>query len=152
MESVHVSCMKIDEILLLGDLNCNFLGNNNTSLLSKLEFLLGSFNLKQLIDTPTRVTHNSSSLIDIICSSKSENIIEYGCVHTSLSDHYLVYAIRRLHQRSINSSKLMKFRSNKQLDNDDFLTKLRESSWSVLNDISDVNLYWIKWKEIFLCV
>ena len=50
MESVHFSCMKIDEILVLGDLNCNFLGNNNTSLLSKLEFLLGSYNFKQLIE------------------------------------------------------------------------------------------------------
>ena len=44
----------------------------------------------------------------------------------------------------------MKFRPNQKLDNDDFLKKLRESSWSVLNDVSDVNLCWNKWKKIFV--
>ena len=151
MESVHCSSMDIDEILLFGDLNCNFL-QNNTSLLSKLEFLLGSYSFKQLIDTPTRVTHNSSSLIDIICSTKCENIIEYGCVHSSLSDHYLVYAIRRSNQRKVNSKQLMKFQSKKQVINDEVLKKLQESSWSALDDVTDVNLYWNKWKEIFIDV
>ena len=83
--------------------------------------MLGSYNFKQLIDTPKRVTQNSSTMIDIICSTKSETIIEHGCVHTSLSDHYLVYGIRRIPQSKTNSTKLIKFRPNKQLDNDDFL-------------------------------
>ena len=96
LESVHTNGENNNDILILGDLNCNFLGNVNTPLLSNMMFLMNLYNFQQLIDTPTRVTHQSSTLIDTIFTIRNENIIEHGCIHTYLSDHFSVYAIRRV--------------------------------------------------------
>ena len=49
--------------------------------------------LTQLVTEATRVVPNSSTLIDLIYTSNDNKIEESGVIHTSISDHSLVYVV-----------------------------------------------------------
>ena len=51
--------------VLLGDFNIDYFCTQSP-LFSKLNFIVSSFNLTQLVSEPTRVSNNSSTLIDLI--------------------------------------------------------------------------------------
>ena len=88
------------EIIILGDTNCDFSlptpSNANHS--SHLREIYDLFGFRQLIEEPTRITLHSSSLIDHIATSEYRNISESGVIKTSLSDHFLIYCIRKFRE------------------------------------------------------
>ena len=55
-------------------------------MLESYKHVLGIFNLKQLINTPTRITPNSSTIIDHILCYPPENVIQSGSIPVGLSD------------------------------------------------------------------
>ncbi|CAH3195121.1 unnamed protein product, partial [Porites evermanni] len=59
------------ECILTGDINCNYLVPSDHK---EIKSILASYGLKQLISTPTRITRESKTLIDIICSNEPEKI------------------------------------------------------------------------------
>ena len=73
------------EIILLGDFNID-LQKSNLQWINNLD----TYNLHQLIKSPTRVTHNSSTLIDHIYVSETKNAIETCVPISNVSDHYPV--------------------------------------------------------------
>ena len=108
------------------------------------------YGLNQIINTPTRVTNRSASLIDVVYTTHAESVIEHGCVHTSISDHFLVYTIRKVHsKKEKHSSTTVSFRSFKNFDKKDFQEMLNTASWPDFDDITDINELWNKWKLIF---
>lgn len=58
--------------------------------------LLCKFNLKNIIDVPTRITGDSSSLIDLIITSVPFKISGHGACNPGISDHHLIYATCKL--------------------------------------------------------
>ena len=58
-----------DNVIVLGDTNCNTLTNNSLS--NKVTNLCSTFHLTQLIQEPTRIIPCSKTLIDVICVSSS---------------------------------------------------------------------------------
>lgn len=85
-----------DDYTLLGDLNCNILEPNKEPKLGRhLLNLCDVYNLKCLIDTPTRITANSETLIDVILTSKRKKFLRAGAFNPDISDHHLVYATTR---------------------------------------------------------
>ena len=83
------------ELFIFGDLNCNML-QLNLSTTKKLQEIMELYQLTQLIDSPTRITNSSQSLLDVVITSTPEKIISSGVVHLGISDHSLIYAIRKL--------------------------------------------------------
>jgi chorismate mutase len=81
------------EIFILGDLNIDQLCPNE----NQLKPLITSLGLHQLIKTPTRVTDKTKTLIDLIitnsphCDAKNTGVIRCG-----LSDHDIVFAVRKV--------------------------------------------------------
>ena len=78
----------------MGDFNCNLASPQpdiNTVLFTNIVEI---YNLYQLMDSPTRITNTSSTLIDVIFTNCQNNIVSAGVSHVSLSDHSLVYAFR----------------------------------------------------------
>ena len=60
------------EVIIMGDLNCNFSsGARCQGETKKLKSILQSMNMTQIVDEPTRVTRESQTLIDIICTSST---------------------------------------------------------------------------------
>ena len=102
------------EMYILGDLNCNLLGKKTLFNMqtNKLNSLCELYQLSQLINEPTRVTMTTSSLIDHVVTNTPEKISHSGVVHTGISDHSLVYAIRkiRVFQKSLSNMRVASLR------------------------------------------
>ena len=76
----------------LGDFNVNLLPSLANSGLHHLN----KFNLKNVINTPTRIDGNSSSLIGLIITSVGSKITHHGACNLGISDHHLIYAVINL--------------------------------------------------------
>ena len=83
------------DILVAGDLNCDMLKPHSPQANALLD-LCNSVNLNRLIKEPTRVTENSSNLIDVIMTSSNNIVEESGVVVSHVSDHFLVYTSLKL--------------------------------------------------------
>ena len=79
--------------------------------LSQLKQLSSAYQFQQLINEPTTITPNSSTLIDIILSNEPSRILKSGVVHMGLSDHSMVYAVRKFAISSKNTHKHVTTRS-----------------------------------------
>ena len=79
------------EFILLGDINKNLLNND-----IKREWgnFIASLGLTQLVSEPTRVTNDSSTLIDHIYTNNEENIRNVNVEKLSISDHYGIFCNR----------------------------------------------------------
>ena len=91
--------MKTDNIVLLGDLNCNLLGVNECSSFSDLQtktrnllHIFYVFNMQNVIKKATRITPLTETLIDAIATNKPELVRRTGVLSLSITDHSLVYA------------------------------------------------------------
>ena len=82
-------------IYLLGDLNCG-LENSDDPGAKALVIFCRSYNLSILINTPTRVTETSKSILDVILASDTRQVQTATVMESSISDHDLVYVTLRL--------------------------------------------------------
>ena len=55
------------------------------------------YQVHQLIESPTRITETSQTLIDVIITNTPTKIMTSGVLHVGMSDHSLVYAIRKVY-------------------------------------------------------
>ena len=72
------------EVIILGDFNTDYLKRN---IGRELKDMLTLFGFKQLIKEPTRITEETSTLIDIILTNNNSVISKVGVLPLSLSDH-----------------------------------------------------------------
>ena len=85
------------KLYLVGDMNTNLLPGVADSNSSKLINVCEIFGLSQLITEPTRVTALSQSLIDLCITNTPDKIVRSGVMPLGISDHSLVYLIRKTH-------------------------------------------------------
>ena len=69
--------------------------------------------LKQLIESPTRITCSSSSIIDHILASLSDRVTQQEILNVGLSDHQLIYCTRKITRIKRVGHKQITFRSFK---------------------------------------
>ena len=86
-------------MILLGDFNYDSLKTSDSTKISDIE---ESFELKQQIIDPTRVTLNSSTIIDHIYVSVSLQNVTSGVLPITVSDHYLVFSLIPLQKIILN--------------------------------------------------
>ena len=142
------------ELILLGDTNCDFgnkekdhLTDNYAKLLSNIYNIYG---LKQLIEDPTRVTSSSSTIIDHIATSYTSNIIELGVYEVSMSDHYMVYCIRKFNGAIAADHKIIKTRKMKNFNQDAFLSEISNICWEhIVSKTDNVNYSVCEWTNLF---
>ena len=133
------------DIFILGDMNINILKNGVNflerttclngstpieTILKKYKTFCSSFSLLQIINSPTRVTSNTSSLIDHILTNANDKISNSGVIDVGLSDHQLVFCTRKLLKTKFNFHKKIKCRSFKNYNSEIFIQRLRESNFS----------------------
>lgn len=87
--------MESASVILTGDLNIDMKGKHLTTQAKGLNQLFNIYQLKQLIKEPTRMTEWTSSLIDLVYASEEEKIVTCGVYNCAISDHSLVYLVRR---------------------------------------------------------
>ena len=64
-----------------------------------------NFQLNQIITKPTRITQNSSTLIDHVWTERPDMVTDHDVLPFVYIDHSLVYAIRKSHKKSKGSFK-----------------------------------------------
>jgi len=126
-----ISHDKID-FMIVGDLNIDLLLTN--PVVNTLISVTKSFNLEQLIKQPTRVTIQSSTLLDPIFVFFPHKIRQSGCFSLTNSDHHFVYCVfGKLFVKK--ESKLIEYRTFKNVNCDIFKQDLDEIDWSRLYNL-----------------
>ena len=84
-DTLKLVCTRNKPIYVLGDLNDDLLSSNN-----KLHKIMRDVKFTQMIDSPTRVTANSATLLDIVATNKPDSVIHSDCEPCPIADHDLV--------------------------------------------------------------
>ena len=143
--------LESNEVYLLGDFNYNLYQNEkhifknfsklttnvNTDIKNYIEFC-SLFGLEQIIETPTRITCNSSSIIDHILTNSSEIISQSGVIDTGISDHQLIFCTRKKTKIKVNDHKQITFRCFKNYSEktfDEALEKISFPDYEIFLDI-----------------
>ena len=135
-------------IMLAGDFNCDVLSTSSRQT-RLLEEIIEEFQLIQVIQDPTRVTNNSSTLIDLILCSEAGLISNAKSLPCRVSDHHLVYC-----EMSVHSSKPpVRFVTTRHLhkcDPSDIIQDLSRAPWQVLETFDDLDDVVEAWNVLFL--
>ena len=137
------------EIILIGDTNCD-LSNSEDNNTKHMFELYNLSSLKQLMEEPTRENLSSSTLIDHIATSSPSNIFESGVLQISMSDHFLVFCIRKFNASLQKEHKMIKSRRMKNFNEQAFLGDVAAISWEQeIGNSDDVNVLASNWSNLF---
>lgn len=134
--------------LICGDLNINFFVKNNDTL--KLETLMSTFNLTQVVDFPARIINNSGTLIDtIFVDSIIYDKIQVKPFINGLSDHDAqIICLQNANglQQSVSEKKTRLI--NEQTIKH-FQTLLKDETWHTVYKTTCVNEMYNRFQCIF---
>ena len=85
MMSIPRNCSQ--DIVIIGDFNINLLHETN----KKWKQEVNLYNLKQMVQEPTRETDQTSTLIDHVYTTNESRVVNVTIPHIRLSDHYPIY-------------------------------------------------------------
>ena len=159
-ESLQFLDREDKEIILLGDTNCDISAiysktghvtlNDIPAHSSQLLEIYNLFGLHQLIKSPSRETLTSTTLIDHIATTNESNIVTSGVHKTSLSDHYLIYCVRKFRGASKKQHKYISTRQMKNFDQTKFVNDLLEVDWNgIVQNTDDIDVVINNWTSIF---
>lgn len=144
--------VKYKNVVLLGDFNCDFTLSDEGVIISttgrRLQRILQQLNYTVVNEQPTRVTCDSSTLIDLVISNKPELVKSTSTLELAISDHMLVFAsvmtkIKRPPPKIIHA------RTFKRFDEDEFKRDIEKAPWSVCSVFDDPDdCYWA-WSHMF---
>ena len=83
---IEKSLLLNNEIYIAGDLNIDFKDGNAAN--NKWKHVIETHDLSQHINTPTRVTAHSETIIDHVYASDSAHMIDISVPNIAVSDHY----------------------------------------------------------------
>ena len=92
------------------------------------------YGLRQLIDCPSRMTCNTSSLIDHTLTNTQESISQSGVFDTAISDHSLMYCTRKSLKAKYNRHNEITFRSFKNYSPDVYKRPWREFCFLIMKN------------------
>ena len=114
-----------ENIMIIGDMNIDF-AKKSSPKFKKLKTFCDTFDLKNLIKSPTCFQSDSFSSIDLMLTNKNRSFINSKGVITGLSDwHAMVTTMFRTHIKRIQPTEI-KYRSYKHFNEADFLTELEQ--------------------------
>ena len=113
------------EVYILGDFNMNLI---NKSLRLNVPKYYKDFcslhGLKQIITSPTRVTVNTSTLLDHVLTNSPDRVSQSGVIDIGISDHMLTYCTRKITRAKHLEHKYISVRSFKNYTQEKFIQAL----------------------------
>ena len=95
--------------------------------------------LKQLITCPTRVTCNTSTLIDHILTNSTEKIFQSGVIASGISDHQLIFCTRKVKRVKSHKHNNVLLRSLKHYTVNLFVEGLRKVNFLTYERFSNID-------------
>ena len=132
------------EFILSGDLNCDYIKRSEHEALKDCLKING---FKQLIDEPTRITINTSSLIDIIATTHENNVALKFVYSSGISDHRLTGIVRKLNTKRFRPRRIL-VRNYKGYSKEDFNKDLNSQNWQSVLKLGSFNEAWDGFKTI----
>ena len=133
--------------IICGDLNINLLDNNNTDVMC-FKQLLFSFKIKEINSSPTRITHTSASLLDVVLTNIEKNI-SCQSIYNGLSIHYAqLISLPELPLENKKSQYITK-RTFSDASIKKFEFELSKIDWSTLDQIADMDTQFESFMRIF---
>ena len=86
--------MNRNNVIITGDFNSNMLDSSGNG--KKFKDLLQLDGFNNIIKSPSRVTENSSTVIDLICTNNPMKIISSGVIDICITDHKFIYSSFKL--------------------------------------------------------
>ena len=117
------------DTILLRDFNYCILNNK----INKFSQMMTTNGYSQLMNTPVRVTNNSSSLIDHIYTNNTDKISQSGVIESGLSEHFITYCTRKTFKDTVGKHTKIKIRSMKHYTKYIFIENLKRKNWILLN-------------------
>ena len=84
------------ETNILGDFNCDIAAIPLDHQTKTFHDVCNLFQFHQLIQSPTRITANTATTIDLFITNNPGKFTQSGISHIGVSDHSLIYAISKL--------------------------------------------------------
>jgi hypothetical protein len=103
------------------------------------------YNLSQIISQPTRITSSSKSLIDLCFTNYPDKVTVSGTHSLGISDHSLIYLIRKSNHQVIHTNYPVTRRQMKNFNDEEFLNDIRQINWSDINSQNNPNDMWAAW-------
>lgn len=126
------------EIFLLGDINVNFLTKTNHK---ELKSILITHGLDQIIKSPTRVTKDTDTLIDVILTNNRSHVHKTSVIPLSLSDHDCVVCVRKLNTRKY-LFRTIECRDYSKYNHENLAADVESYDWRPFYEITNVNITW----------
>ena len=123
----------------MGDFNVNY-KNKSSPAYKKLHFFTQSNGLTQYINTATRNTDKTKSLIDLAITN-SKSISKSGSLDHYISDHQPIFIV---HKKGRDNRQSVKFegRSYRHFDRAAFTKALLEADWGIFYGIENPEQAW----------
>ena len=94
------------------------------------------------------MTDTSATMIDLVLTNVKENIHAFGVIHLGISDHSLIYAVRKFMLPKTNPG-VREIRDYKHFDAELFVEDLFRMPWNVVQQVNNPNTCWNVWKSFF---
>ena len=104
--------------------------------------------LTQIINDPTRVTNVTSSLLDHILVSNSDNIVDQGTIDVGFSDHKMIYCIRKITRKPVLGDNMVYVRSMKNYTKDVLVSHIEQATWDPVLKCNDTDVAWTNFEVI----
>ena len=135
------------ETIIMGDINCNYFEDNTID--KPLKELLSLYGFNQLVETPTRITDTSETLIDLILTTKGENLCNIKVLPSSLSDHDVICFTRKT-KKIKNPSETIKCRDYSNYDYRKLRNDMQQETFNTVYAEENPNTAWKNLKQILL--
>lgn len=137
-----------EDIVILGDFNINLLDKKLSS--SWINKVCNPLSLTQHIKLPTRVTLNTSTLIDHIYTNRADHISSSGVIDYSISDHNLIYMIRKIGVKKNPHPYYITFREFSKFTPDNIYKTFSNIDWGSILYEKDCNEMISKFNKKFM--
>lgn len=139
-------------IYLLGDYNIDLLNSNHHNNSSQFIDIMYSYSLFPLINKPTRVTTQSTTLIDnIFCNDVHSSDLFNGILLSDISDHFPVFSVNIGRIISDKQSHII-IRSYSQIKINDFFRQLSSIDWNEIYTLTDATEAFNHFYDKFCCL
>ena len=136
-EALQALIIKYNHVVILGDLNIDFLQKNTSKYRYFKSQIVDPLGLTQLIEKPTRVTKNSKTLIDLILVSSPESVkFSDVTVCPFEVDHDLVYMAYNFKKVKFKPRIVTK-RIMKDFSDEEFKNKLNHAPWGSIYSVPE---------------
>ena len=139
--------LKSSNIFLMGDFNCDYSTKGLLSAsTSKLRPIFEMFNMENEQEA-TRLTLTSSSLIDLIVTTRKDLVSTTGVFPLGISDHNLIYATIRLKNKR-SPPIIVKTRDYKRMDIKSFRDDIESAPFHIASIFDPDDNLWA-WQYLF---